>query len=168
MSVFSPQLGADPTLTDSQYQANIDSASNLAATQLGLSLSNKSGWTLDQKDSYNHLLATIILTYPDRFTEQEVMSAQYEGTVTYGSLSNEGLWDDTASFVAAVGDNLVSAELKVADIGTGVLNLASGAGQGLSNLGNLSKWIVPVAGITVLAVYLTAFSQRTLPAKRRT
>lgn len=59
-----------------QNAGNLRTASRNAAGRLGLDLTAKQDWTLDERNEYNAELAREILKYPASFTDQTVATAQ--------------------------------------------------------------------------------------------
>lgn len=167
MSIFSPCLGANGdgyNTIDTEYAspevsaANIASTHRLIAAQMGVDPSNMD---LATRSIYDKAFATVILKYPHDFTQQEVVNAQYAMSKNFGSLQDDSFnWGE---FGNAFIDNAVAAGGKVADIGTGALDLISSAGKAIGTVGkaventaNVGKYVLPVVLIGAVAFVIAS------------
>lgn len=92
-------------LTSEQIAANLKSARNLAASNLGLRGANgeePAGLTYEQRNAYNKELARIIATYPERFGTVAAGVAQGVLAKSYAPLSDQTLGEAVNVFVNEV------------------------------------------------------------------
>src|SRR4051812_30528304 len=101
---------AGNSISTAQQAANLKSASNLVAAQMGFDVV---GMTYDQRLKYNRALATVIVKYPERFSEQAVTNAQISLKKIDAPLDDTGF--DISAFNNEVVNNALAIGSKVAD-----------------------------------------------------
>ena len=65
------------SLTADQLALNRASAKNIAKVKLALAGLPENQWTQEQMLNYNGALATIYASYPDQFSDQDLINAEY-------------------------------------------------------------------------------------------
>lgn len=149
--------------------ANLGSASNLVAINLGLDGVPASSWSQDQRISFITGLSNTILQYPQSFSDASIASAQsvlgqnMNGMTLddFVSSSPDGSATLQSAFVDTLADSVLSTGASIASIGTGAAallnNLGSAVGNistGVANASNLSSWLVPVAAVAFVALFV--------------
>lgn len=161
--------------TISDDTANVGSASQLVAIQLGLDQTPSNQWTDAQRTAFAQAFAQTILTYPDSFTDATIAEAQAVQSANLSMLqspSGGGLWQTIGSGVGTTlaqfwdynFGGLAVGLSSVASVGTAVLasfsatasvvqqlaqlpgNLAAAA----ANVTSVLTWALPLAVIIFL------------------
>lgn len=113
---------------------------------LGLS-DTPSDWTYDQRIAYVNSLRTWVNANPAQVSPAELAVAQGEMNST--ALDDTSFLTELSAFGGEVGNNVLNAGEKVAGIGTGILDFAG-----------MLKWLIPVAGLTLVGIVLYKFYKK--------
>ena len=132
------------SLTADQIAANRQTA--IANTRAALGLSNNvTTWTQEQMLNYNAALATIYASYPDQFSDQDLVNAEY--------------------VKAHPGEPLVDASFSLGDFATEatkpLTDAAQSVGSGFFTLANAAKWAVPLVAAIAVVILLFSFARKT-------
>ena len=132
------------SLTADQLAANRQTA--IANTRAALGLSNNvTTWTQEQMLNYNAALATIYASYPDQFSDQDLVNAEY--------------------VKAHPGEPLVDASFSLGDFATEatkpLTDAAQSVGSGFFTLANAAKWAVPLVAAIAVVILLFSFARKT-------
>lgn len=141
------------SLTSEQIAANRKSASNLAVVKAGLVDVSRSDWTTDQRIAYERALAGIIVQYPDRFGDKDLVTAKNVLNKDYGTEQDTSFsFSDFGSEVASNANDLV---------GKPLVSLGQGVGNVFSFIGNFGPYLVLAAGLFIAYQFVKAKSKQT-------
>ena len=133
------------SLTADQLALNRASAKNIAKVKLGLAGLPENQWTQEQMLNYNAALATIYASYPDQFSDQDLVNAEY--------------------VKAHPGEPLVDASFSLGDFATEatkpLTDAAQSVGSGFFTLANAAKWAVPLVAAIAVVILLFSFARKT-------
>lgn len=132
-------------MTDADYASNRAALSATLRNQLNLT-GPSADWSSDQRIAYNKAYAAAVLANPQNFSPQESATAQAVASAPPSVEQQTGILSDISTFGSSLADNVLAAGQQVAGIGNGVLNLASAM-----------KYIIPLAGVTVLVILAMGF-----------
>lgn len=134
-------------VTAEQNLANLGSAANLAAFELGLDLIPPGAWTQAARIEYIARLAQKIVTYSDQFSAASVAAARstlgdnLSGMAidTYVFQHPDGADTLAGVFVNTGIDTALAMTSQLANLGTGALALISKTGAVLANTGTAAE-----------------------------
>lgn len=137
-------------LSPEQIAANRKSAENIARNQLSLS-SDSSSWSYEERTAYLKALAKVILAYPDRFSDQDVINARNVDKKDYAPLEAENSFgQNVGEFASAFWDN--ADEL----VGKPLVALGQNTGKVFSFIGNVGPYLALAAGLFIAYQFLKA------------
>lgn len=130
-------------MTSTNSQSARETAIRDVRAQLGLS-DVPSDWSYAQRNAYNKALAAYIAANPDKFTSQEILTAEIIAKNAYSALE-----DDSFDLGLFVSETVKPASDALQGVGNGVLTVA-----------NSAKWALPLAALGVGALLLLALNKK--------
>lgn len=144
-----------PAISDAQNAANLATADNFVAINLGLDLTPSSEWTQTERVNYAQGVAAQIKQYPAQFNDETVRLA---GIVSGANTADLLTVSDTSFDWDTFTDSL---DQTADDQGNAVLGMLNNLGsavsdvvQGVTNAASATQWALPVG--VVLIVFLLA------------
>ncbi len=136
-------------MTADEQQALHDAAAQVAQ-DAGLSNIARSDWTLAQRKDYLDRFVALVKANPDQFAPETI--------ATVGAINTTDFYYDySANADLAVANAVLSAASYVSaptSVANGLIDAINGAGSGLSNLGKLLPFLVPVS-LLLIVVFAT-------------
>lgn len=138
-------------ISDAQKIKNLHTASDLVAAQLQLDRNNL---TYEQRLKFDKALAVVITKYPERFTQQSVLNAQYSLQKNFTPLDDTGF--NVSEFGTALVDNAIAVGNKVGQVGQAALD-------SVVNVSTVLKYALPIGAVLFLYLWIRSNSGRVAP-----